>query len=627
MENSILFADLGISAETLQALTEMGFTTPSPIQAEAIPHLLAGKDVIGQAQTGTGKTAAFAIPCIEMVDAEKRGVQALVMCPTRELAVQVAEEFKKLSKFKRNVRATAVYGGSSIDKQIQAIRQGANVVIGTPGRIMDHIDRGTLKLDAIQMVILDEADEMLNMGFIDDIESILSNTPEERQTVFFSATMPKPIMDLTKRFQENPEIVKVTKKELTVSNIEQFHYEVRMGARTEAMSRLVDMHGLKLMLVFCNTKRMVDELVEELQSRNVAAEAIHGDLRQQQRTTVLAKFKQGVINVLVATDVAARGIDVENVDAVFNYDIPLDDESYVHRIGRTGRAGRAGKSFTFVTGRKDMMKLKDIERYIKSTVPKGEIPSGAEIEVFRKTQFVEKVANMVNADELKDFTDIAQKLQDTGISDAKLIAALSKMLMGNVGNKTYNDDNFKVETRGDRNTPRDRDSRSGGDRFERSGDRDRDRGSRFDRGDRDRDSRSASPSRFGAGNNDRGGESRFGNNSSRGESRFGGNERSSDRGESRFGAPREREPRPVMDPSMKMTKLMINIGKNQRVRPGDIVGAIAGESGVNGKNIGDIEIRDQHTYVYVPKDDASKVMDAMNNNTIKGFKVNFEVAD
>ncbi len=621
MENSILFAELGLSAETLQALTEMGFTTPSPIQAEAIPHLLAGKDVIGQAQTGTGKTAAFAIPCIEMVDAEKRGVQALVMCPTRELAVQVAEEFKKLSKFKRNVRAVAVYGGSSIDKQIQAIRQGANVVIGTPGRIMDHIDRGTLKLEAIQMVILDEADEMLNMGFIDDIESILSNTPEERQTVFFSATMPKPIMDLTKRFQENPEIVKVTKKELTVSNIEQFHYDVRMGARTEAMSRLVDMHGLKLMLVFCNTKRMVDELVEELQSRQVAAEAIHGDLRQQQRTTVLAKFKQGVINVLVATDVAARGIDVDNVDAVFNYDIPMDDESYVHRIGRTGRAGRSGKSFTFVCGRKDALKLKDIERYIKSTIPKGEIPTGAEIEVFRKTKFVEKVANMVNADELKDFVDVAQKLQETGISDAKLIAALSKMLMGNVSNKTYNDDNFKVETRGDRNTPRDRDRVStGSDRFERSGDRDRDRGSRFDRGDRDRDFRSASPSRFDRGS-DRG-ESRFGG-SSRGESRFGGN----DRGESRFGAPREREPRPVMDPSIKMTKLVINIGKNQRVRPGDIVGAIAGESGVNGKNIGDIEIKDQHTFVYVPKEDTTKVLDAMNNNTIKGFKVNLEVAD
>lgn len=615
MENSILFTDLGLSVEVIQALTEMGFTTPSPIQSEAIPHLLAGKDMIGQAQTGTGKTAAFAIPCIEMIDTEKKGVQALIMCPTRELAVQVAEEFKKIGKFKRNLRPVAVYGGSSIDKQIQAIRQGANVVIGTPGRIMDHIDRGTLKLNDIQMVILDEADEMLNMGFIDDIESILSNTPEERQTVFFSATMPKPIMDLTKRFQENPEIIKVTKKELTVSNIEQFYYEVRMGVRTEAMSRLVDMHGLKLMLVFCNTKRMVDELVEELQSRGVMAEAIHGDLRQQQRTTVLSKFKQGIINVLVATDVAARGIDVDNVDAVFNYDIPLDDESYVHRIGRTGRAGRSGKSFTFVTGRKDAMKLRDIERYTKSPIPKGEIPSGAEIEVFRKNQFVEKVANMVNTDELKDFVDIAQKLQETGISDVKIIAALAKMQMGTSNNKTYNDDNFKVETRGDRNTPRGGERERGNDRFERSGDRDRDRGSRFDRGDRDRDS--SRGGRFERSGNDRPREtSRFG----------GGNDRG---GESRFGsAPqREREPRPSMNPDMKMTKLVVNIGREQRVRPGDIVGAIAGEAGINGKNIGDIEIRDSHTFVYVPKDDSSKVLSAMNGNTIKGFKVNFETAD
>ena len=600
----IKFADLPFSEEVKKALVDMGFEKPSPIQQSAIPFIMEGKDLIGQAQTGTGKTAAFAIPAIEMINPDYKGVQVLIMCPTRELAIQVSEEIKKLSKYKRNIKSLPVYGGTSIDKQIQVLRQGVQIVVGTPGRIMDHIDRGTLKLDKVQMVILDEADEMLNMGFVDDIESILSNVPEERQTIFFSATMPKPIMDLTKRFQKSPEIIKISKSELTVTNIEQFYFEVRSAGRTEAMCRLIDMYGLKLMLVFCNTKRTVDSLVEELQMRNMQAEAIHGDLRQQQRNNVLAKFKSGVINILVATDVAARGIDVDSVDAVFNYDIPLDDESYVHRIGRTGRAGKSGRSFSFVTGRKDSLKLKDILNYTKAVITKGEVPSQVEIEAFRKKQFVEKITNLVYADELKDYMEISEELVNSGISSKNIIAALVKLHIG-ATTKAYSDENFKLEERGSR------------DRFERSGDRDRggDRGGRFERGgDRDR-------------GGDRGGRFERGGDRDRGSDR--GGDRGGDRFErssNRFGDRPERESRASGRDMTGMVKVFINIGRNQRVGPGDIVGAIAGEAGINGKNIGDIDIKDKHTFVYLPKEDVDKVVDTMNGNTIKGFKVSLEVA-
>jgi ATP-dependent RNA helicase DeaD len=592
----VKFADLPFSEEVQKALADMGFEKPSPIQQSAIPFILEGKDLIGQAQTGTGKTAAFAIPTIEMINPEIRGVQALIMCPTRELAIQVAEEFKKLSKYKRNIKCLPVYGGTSIDKQIQVLRQGVQIIIGTPGRIMDHIDRGTLKLDQVQMVILDEADEMLNMGFIDDIESILSDVPEERQTVFFSATMPKPILDLTKKFQKNPEIIKISKSELTVTNIEQFYFEVRSPARTEAMCRLVDMYGLKLMLVFCNTKRAVDGLVEELQMRNMQAEAIHGDLRQQQRNNVLAKFKGGVINILVATDVAARGIDVDSVDAVFNYDIPMDDESYVHRIGRTGRAGKSGRSFTFVTGRKDSLKLKDILHYTKASITKGEVPTQEEIETFRKKQFVEKITNLVYADELKDFIPAAEELINSGIAAKSIIAALIKLNIGTTA-KAYSDENFKMEDRGPS-------------RYDRDGDRGGDRGGRRDRFERggERSSFDRGGDRFERGG-DRGGRFERGGDRDRGGDKFD----RSDRGGSK------------MDMS-NMVKVFINIGRNQRIGPGDIVGAIAGESGINGKNIGDIDIKDKHTFVYLAKEDVNKVVESMTGNSIKGFKISLEVA-
>ena len=569
MEQTIKFTDMDLSEELLLAVQDMGFINASPIQSGAIPYILQGRDVIGQAQTGTGKTAAFAIPTLELINPESKKVQALVMCPTRELALQVSEEFKKLSKYKKGIKTLAIYGGESIERQISTLKQGVQIVIGTPGRIMDHIDRGTLRLSDVEMVILDEADEMLNMGFIEDIESILSNIPEERQTVFFSATMPKPIMDLTKRFQQNPEIIKVTKKELTVSNIEQFYYEIKSAARTEAMSRLIDMYNLKLMLVFCNTKKGVDELVEELQLRNMQAEGLHGDLRQTQRNNVLSKFKNGVINMLVATDVAARGIDVDNVDAVFNYDIPLDQENYVHRIGRTGRAGKSGKSFTFITGKKDVLKLKDVLSYTKAPITKGEIPTSEEIIEFKKKQFFEKVSNLIYTDELKEYQPIAEEYLHSGIAPKNIIAALLKLQLGNL-TKVYKDDDFKLNLERSR-----RDDNSGG--------RDRDR--------RDRD----------RGERDRGGRDRGDRNERRKERTFG-------------------------DANGKMIKVFINLGRNHNVRPGDIVGALAGEAKIDGRLIGDIEIRDKHSYVYLPKDIVNRVIDAMEDNKIKGNKVNLELA-
>jgi ATP-dependent RNA helicase DeaD len=584
----IKFSDLSLSEDLQSAIADMGFIDASPIQSAAIPFILEGRDVIGQAQTGTGKTAAFGIPAIQMLNADSKKTQALVMCPTRELAIQVSDELKKIAKHRRGIKTLPIYGGESIEKQISALRLGVQIVIGTPGRIMDHIDRGTLNLDHVEMVILDEADEMLNMGFIEDIETILSNVPEERQTIFFSATMPKPILELTKRFQKNPEIVKVTKKELTVTNIEQFYYEVRHNARPEALARLIDMFSLKLMLVFCNTKKGVDELVEQLQLRNMQAEGLHGDLRQNQRNNVLSKFKNGVINILVATDVAARGIDVDNVDAVFNFDVPLDEENYVHRIGRTGRAGRQGKSFTFVTGRKDVLKLKDIQNYTKAAIQRGEVPTQDQIAEFRKNQFIEKITNTIYIDELQEFLPMADDLLNSGLSQRNILAALLKLQLGTVDKKgnTYKDEDFRISAGG----------------FE-GGNRDRDSGRNF----RERSER---------------GESRFGNRGGERDSR-------GDRNSS-FGNRRERPERPERSSNgggENMVKVFINIGRNQNIRPGDIVGAIAGEARIDGKVIGEIDIKDKFSFVYLPKDVVGTVMDAMNDNTIKGNRVNLEVAN
>ncbi len=622
--NQVLFSSLNISPEILQAVTDMGFVSASPIQAEAIPPILAGRDVIGQAQTGTGKTAAFGIPALELIDVQDRSVQVLILCPTRELAVQVSEEIRKLAKHKRGIRIEAIYGGDSIERQIRSLKSGVHIVIGTPGRVMDHMERNTLKLGNVKMMILDEADEMLDMGFREDIESILEEMPEERQTILFSATMSKPILQITQKFQKDPVLVKVVKKELTNTNIEQVYFEVKAKAKVEVMCRLIDMYDLKLLLVFCNTKRKVDEIVEDLQIRGYQAEGLHGDLRQAQRNNVMSKFRAGTTSILVATDVAARGIDVDDVDAVINFDIPLDEEYYVHRIGRTGRAGKSGRAFSFV-GRDEKYRFREIQTYTKVKVDKGVIPSFEDIVGVRKARFIEQL--QVTIKESKDlnlYDDLLTQLHHAGFSTEQIVAALVKRSMGLEKNE-FADQNLNLEE------DRRRDDRNGGnsrgnDRFS-SRSEGPERGGRFDRNDR-------GPSRFGGDRNrsegaERGG-SRFGDRRSDGAERprFNGPDRAGtgagagsakpyfERDDQRV--PREREP--------NMTRLMVSIGRKDFVRPGDIVGAIAGEANIPGNSIGSIDIFDKFTYVDVPKDIAKLVVDAMEGNTIKGRRVNIEVA-
>jgi ATP-dependent RNA helicase DeaD len=320
------FTDLNLSKEIQTAIEDMGFEETTTIQAQSIPYMLEGRDVIGQAPTGTGKTVAFGTIVLERIDPKNKELQAVILCPTRELAIQVAGELKKISKYKKGSEILSIYGGQPIDHQLRALKKGVQIIVGTPGRVMDHIDRRTLKMESVKIIILDEADEMLDMGFREDIETIMKKIPEQRQTIFFSATMPEAILDLTKKYQKNPQFIKLVHKEMTVPNIEQFYFEVKQQAKTEALARLIDYYNLKLSLAFCNTKKRVDELVEELITRGYLADGLHGDMLQKQRDIVMSKFRRKEIEILVATDVAARGIDVGDVEAVFNYDIPTDDE-------------------------------------------------------------------------------------------------------------------------------------------------------------------------------------------------------------------------------------------------------------------------------------------------------------
>ncbi|HEY3249829.1 MAG TPA: DEAD/DEAH box helicase [Ignavibacteria bacterium] len=425
----IRFEDFVVSHELRLAVKEMGFEEPTPIQAQTIPLLLKGKDLIGQAQTGTGKTAAFGIPIIEKILSSVKDTQALVLCPTRELAIQVAEEFAELLKHKKNINVVPVYGGQPIGRQMQALRKGAQIIIATPGRLIDHIERHTIRLNNVKMVVLDEADEMIDMGFRDDIERILRNIPKERQTIFFSATMSKPILELTKRYLKNPEHVRIIHKELTVPSISQYYFEVNQSMKIETLSRLIDVHDPKLSLVFCNTKRTVDFLVSHLHARGYLAEGLHGDMNQNQRERVMNKFRTGKMDILVATDVAARGIDVEEIDAVFNYDMPQDEEYYVHRIGRTARAGRAGHAFTFAVG-KEIYKIRDIERFTKSKIIRKHIPKAEDVEERKTINILDDIkAAIGDGRDLTKYENMIEKLLNEDFTTIEIASGLLKMIM------------------------------------------------------------------------------------------------------------------------------------------------------------------------------------------------------
>lgn len=424
------YTDADIDARILRAVEEMGFETMTPIQEQAIPVLLEGRDVIGQAQTGTGKTAAFAIPMIQRINADIRKPQGIILCPTRELAMQAAEEIRKLTRYMHGVKVLPVYGGQDIGRQIRALSQGVQIIVGTPGRVMDHLRRHTIKTNEIKMIVLDEADEMLNMGFREDIETVLKDMPPEHQMALFSATMPQAILDITGSYQKDAVYVKVTPKEVTVAAIKQAYYRVAKKDKFEALCRLIDYYQPAKSLIFCNTKRMVDEITGMLKDRGYEAEGLHGDLTQNQRDTVMNLFRGGRCRILSATDVAARGIDVSGVDAVFNYDVPEDIEYYVHRIGRTGRAGKAGRSFTLISGR-EIFKIRDIERVCHTTIKERKIPSAKDIV---KVKSGKLIADAMEVMEQKELDEIKERIllatEENGFSVLDLAAAFMRMNMG-----------------------------------------------------------------------------------------------------------------------------------------------------------------------------------------------------
>lgn len=416
----------------IKAIREMGFETLSPIQQQAIPGLLRGEDIIGQAQTGTGKTAAFGIPAIQKCDPELKKLQTLILCPTRELAIQAAEELRRLAKYMHGIKVLPVYGGQEIGRQIAGLR-GVQIIVGTPGRVMDHMRRHTIRLEHVNMVVLDEADEMLNMGFREDMEAILGQIPGEHQTALFSATMPRPILEITGQFQKDAYMVKVAAKELTVPLVSQKFYRIKNQDKDAACIRLLDYYQPNLCLIFCNTKKKVDELSEVLKKAGYQAEGLHGDLAQHQRDLVMGRFRGGSTNILIATDVAARGIDVDNVEAVINYDIPQDIEYYVHRIGRTGRAGKTGRSFTFVSG-KEIFKIRDIEKVCRTTVEEKKLPGASKVLKAKADKYLNQAWTLHEHEDMELMKSFLQrKMDEEGCDALELAAAMLKYEVGDKG--------------------------------------------------------------------------------------------------------------------------------------------------------------------------------------------------
>ena len=423
------FNELGLSPEILKAVDKMGFEEASPIQTAVIPFGLAGRDVVGQSATGSGKTAAFAIPAIEKVDVTLKKVQVLVLCPTRELAVQVAEEFGKLALFKKGLMEVPIYGGQSYDRQFRALAAGAQVVIGTPGRVMDHMERGTLRLDALKVIVLDEADRMLDMGFRDDIEHVLKSVPAERQCLFFSATMPNAIQDLIKRYTRDPEWIRIESLAANAPQVEQIYFEVDRRSKIELLTRLIDLHDFRFGIIFCSTKIMVDELDEHLHARGYSTDRLHGDITQAQRTRVMDKFRRRGFEFLVATDVAARGLDVDDLEVVFNFDLPNDAEDYTHRIGRTGRAGKKGMAFTFVAGR-ELYKMQNMVHYGRLKIRRERLPSMDEVEEAKGNMFFEKLRATLEEKKFKSHDLMIDRLLEQGYTSTDIASALIHLMQG-----------------------------------------------------------------------------------------------------------------------------------------------------------------------------------------------------
>ncbi len=468
-----------VDERILRAVREMGFDHFTPIQEQAIPSLLRGEDIIGQAQTGTGKTAAFGIPLLQRVDPELRKLQCVILCPTRELAIQAAEELRRIAKYLQGIKILPVYGGQEIGKQINGLK-GVQVIVGTPGRVMDHMRRHTVKLKDVNMVVLDEADEMLNMGFREDMELILGQIPGEHQTALFSATMPKPILEITGQFQKDARMIKVAAKELTIPLVSQRYYRVKKQDKDAACIRLLEYYQPSLCLIFCNTKMKVDELAEIISKAGFKADGLHGDMSQHQRDTVMRRFRAGSTNVLIATDVAARGIDVDNVEAVINYDIPQDIEYYVHRIGRTGRAGKTGRSFTFASG-SEIYRIREIERICHTTIEEKKLPGASKVLKAKADKYLNRAWILHEHEDMELMKSYLRLKMDEKECDAlDLAAVMLKLQIGDKGQE------IEADKSGQRDGGRGGRSRDGGFRS-RSGRRDRDGGyqGRGDRRDRE----------------------------------------------------------------------------------------------------------------------------------------------
>jgi ATP-dependent RNA helicase DeaD len=541
------FEELGLSEPILRAITKLGYEEPTPIQLRTIERVMQGVDVIAQAQTGTGKTGAFALPIIEKLDPALRLPQALVLTPTRELAVQVAEAFQSYGQFMA-VSILPVYGGQPIERQLRALERGVQVVVGTPGRVLDHIRRGTLQLSAVRMVVLDEADEMLDMGFIEDIEAILQETAAERQTMLFSATMPGPIASLSKRYMRNAERISVEAEQLTVPQTRQVYYEVGGRDKFEVLARILDYETPTSAIIFCRTKSAVDDLGQRLTARAFPAETLHGDLSQVQRDRVMGRFRTNQVEILVATDVAARGLDIEHVSHVLNYDIPLDPESYVHRIGRTGRAGRTGVAVTLVTPRERGL-LRMIERVTNTQIQRMRLPTIADVIARRREAFKESLREAIASGGLETYTIMVEELGED-YSPVDLAAAAFKLLLSEPD--AEQEDKLATaeveERRDDRRGPR-RDNAPGSGGGARRG----------------------PPGRFG--------------------------------------------------PEQGMTRIYLDIGRDDGVRPADIVGAIANEAGIPGRAIGAIDLYERFSFVEVPGNISERVIRALKHTTIRGRKI------
>ena len=582
------FSELGLSPETLKAVAHIGYELASPIQGEAIPVLLTGRDVVGQSQTGSGKTAAFALPAIERVDITVRAPQVLVLCPTRELAMQVAEEVSRLAQFKRGVKELPIYGGASYERQFAGLKNGAQIIIGTPGRVMDHIERKSLSMANIGMVVLDEADRMLDMGFRDDMVSILSKAKPDRQTVLFSATLPPAIKQMIAKFTKDPANIRIEDQKLTVPDIDQVYYEVNRRSKLEALCRIIDLMDLHYGIIFCATKLMVDELTEHLTARGFMADKLHGDIAQAARERVMRKLRDKKIEFLVATDVAARGLDVDDLEVVINYDLPHDAEDYVHRIGRTGRAGRSGRAITFADGR-EVWKLQQIMRFTKARIRREPVPTAEQVEQRRSSALFEKVRTTLEGGAFKKHDVLVDQLLDAGHTPTDIASALFSMLEGDgpkpvdIPEDRPSPQRREYEPQGRRDYPA-YEARTGGKKFDKRDAGERPQGGKFERF-APRDSRPPE--------GDRGTRPVF----------------------------RSRDDVSAQSHEPGMVRLAMNSGAEQMVRPADVVGFVLNETGMSREVLGAIHILPAMTMFDVREESAKEIVTGLRGKRFKGRKL------